>query len=77
LIYEAMRGLGMNAEILGCIQDAQKVLAFDLPEAECQAVLLFRSFMTIPQPQFITEWRSSPQDEKWYVRLVDGLNWAD
>ncbi|MEJ7607537.1 MAG: hypothetical protein WKF37_15035 [Bryobacteraceae bacterium] len=75
-IFQTMLGLAMHPEIVGCVQDAQEVLAFDLPEADCKSFLLFHDFITNPQPQFISEWRASPREEKWYHALVEGLNGA-
>lgn len=65
-----------NPDIAACIQDAQAVLAFNLPEAERSSFLLFHDFITNPQPRFITALRSSPDEERWYHALVNGLNWA-
>jgi hypothetical protein len=75
-IIEAMRNTGMDPEILGCIQDAQEVLAFDVPEPDLPSFRVFHDFITNPQPRFITEWRASPRDEKWYIALVEGVNGA-
>jgi hypothetical protein len=71
-----MRNLGMNPEVVACIQDAQEVLAFGLPESERTSFLLFHDFITNPQPRFITEWRASLREERWYHALLNGLNWA-
>ena len=73
---QTMRSLGMNPDIVACIEDAQAVLAFDLPEAERGSFLLFHDFITNPQPRFITDWRNSPDEERWYLALVNGLNLA-
>src|SRR5882762_8627422 len=75
-VFESMFATVMNPEIVGCINDARSILAFDLPPSECNSFLLFHDFITNPQPRFITEWRSNPKTEKWYLALVDGLNWA-
>ncbi len=73
-VYSAMLALGLDAEIVGCLQDAHDVLAFDLPESDRRSFLLFHDYITNPQPRFITEWRGDPSKEKWYRALVDGLN---
>jgi hypothetical protein len=62
-----------NPDIVGCIQDAREVLAFDLPETERKSFLLFYDFITNPQPRFLTEWRSTARGERWYHALVNGL----
>lgn len=73
-VFQVMRNIGMNQEIVACIQDAQECLAFDLPQSESTSFLLFHDFITNPQPRFITEWRNVPHQEKWYHALVNGLN---
>ena len=71
---QTMIRLGMTPEIVSCIQDAQEVLAFSLPVSDRRSFLIFHDFITNPQPRFITEWRASPREERWYIALVDGLN---
>jgi hypothetical protein len=73
-VFAAMFATLMNPEIVGSIDDARSVLAFDLPPSESKSFLMFHDFITNPQPRFITEWRSNPKTEKWYIGLVDGLN---
>src|ERR1700722_9053288 len=75
-IFSVMRNLGFNPEVVACIQDAQEVLAFNLPDPEREAFLHSHDFITNPQPKFITDWRASPHEEKWYHALVNGLNGA-
>lgn len=49
---------------------------YDLPPSEAKSFLLFHDFITNPQPEFITKWRSDPKEEKRYIALVEGLNGA-
>lgn len=74
--FETLRNVATNPEIVGHINDAREVLAFDLPESERKSFLLFYDFITNPQPRFITAWRSTPGEERWYHALVNGLNLA-
>jgi hypothetical protein len=71
--FEALRNVATNPEIVGCINDAQEVLAFELPESERKSFLLFYDFITNPQPRFLTEWRSTARGQRWYHALVTGL----
>ena len=75
-IFQAMLNVTVNPEIVACVRDAQEVLACNLPESERKSFLIFHDFVTNPQPRFITDWRSSPREEKWYLALVEGLNGA-
>src|SRR5208282_4105564 len=70
---ETLRNVATNPEIVGCIEDAREILAFDLPESERKSFLLFHDFITNPQPRFLTEWRSTTRGGRWYHALVKGL----
>jgi hypothetical protein len=43
--FKTMLSLGMNPEIVACIQDAREVLAFNLPESERGSFLSFDNFI--------------------------------
>jgi hypothetical protein len=74
--FQRLLEQAFNPEVLSCLQDVDETLSFDLPPSERQSFLAFHDFITNPQPRFITEWRASPRDEKWYHALVNGLNFA-
>jgi hypothetical protein len=63
----------LGPELSACILDVQEILAFNLSELERRPFLTFHDFITNPRPHFITDWQQSPQLEKWYHSLVDGV----
>jgi hypothetical protein len=74
--FRAMLDAALSPGVIGCIQDAEGILAFELPEADCKSFLLFHNFVTNPQPLFLADWRATTAGNRWYVALVEGLNGA-
>lgn len=62
-----------HPDIQGCLAAVEKFAAYHLPVADRQPFLLFHKYVSDPQPQFISNWRSQPDTEKWYNRFTNGM----
>jgi hypothetical protein len=62
-----------SPEITGALAVIKQTLGYDLPPSDRQSFLYFHSFVTTPQPEFITAWRADLRLEKWYHRFVNGF----
>jgi len=62
-----------SPEIQGCLSVINSITGYNLSAADKQPFLYFHSYITIPEPDFITKWRSNPDLEKWYHRFVNGF----
>lgn len=51
-------------EIKGCISVINSILGYKLKSADRQPFLYFHNYLTNPQPDFITEWRSDKKKGK-------------
>ncbi|MCK9704968.1 hypothetical protein [Pseudomonas syringae] len=50
-----------------------KVANYELPDKHKTCFREFHSYITSPQPNFISELRSDPKKEHWYILLVNGV----
>lgn len=62
-----------SPEIQCCLSVVESITGYKLSAADRQPFLYFHNFVTNPQPDFITKWRSDPTLEKWYHRFVNGF----
>ena len=72
-IFRKMRESLSSPEILGCMAVIESIAGFKLSAMDRQPFLYFHSYLTNPQPAFITAWRTDPMLEKWYHRFVNGF----
>lgn len=62
-----------SPEIQGCLAAIESAVGYTVPARDRQPFLYFHSYITEPQPDFITRWRADSTLEKWYHRLVNGF----
>lgn len=72
-VFKRMSDSIASPEIQGCIAVIESIAGFRLSPNDRQPFLYFHSYITNPQPPFITAWRADPQLEKWYHRFVNGF----
>ncbi|NBS15819.1 MAG: hypothetical protein EBT06_03965 [Gammaproteobacteria bacterium] len=72
-VFEQMFQSFASPEIQGCLAAVTSIAGFELLTVDRQPFLYFHNYVTNPQPEFITKWRSDPQLEKWYHRFVNGF----
>lgn len=72
-IFQKMLENFQNPEIQGCIKVVEDIVGYKLSDTDRQPFLYFHDYITNPEPQIITQWRSDPKLEKWYRRLTDGF----
>lgn len=56
-----------------CMAGIKSVAGYDLEERYRAGFLGFHSYITDPQPRFISELREDPKKEHWYHLLVNGV----
>lgn len=71
--FQQMFATFSSPEIQGCLAAIESAAGYKLSARDRQPFLYFHSYITEPQPDFITRWRSDPDLEKWYHRLVNGF----
>lgn len=71
--FKSMMAAAFSPEIQTATAGVRAIAHFDISEAQVQPFLRFHSFITQPQPRFITEWREDPKREHRYRVLVDGV----
>lgn len=62
-----------SPEIQGCLAALKSIVGYELSPADRQGFLYFHNFISNPEPDFITLWRSQPREEYWYHRMVNGM----
>ena len=62
-----------NPEILGCHSVVESITGYTLKEFDRTPFLNFHEYITNPQPDFITNWRNDPAQEKWYHKFTNGI----
>lgn len=72
-VFKQMFESFSSPEIQGCLAVVKSIAGFELAAVDRQSFLYFHNYVTNPQPDFITAWRSDPQLEKWYHRFVNGF----
>jgi hypothetical protein len=72
-IFKKMTESFFSPEIQGCLSVIESIAGYKLSAADRQPFLYFHNYVTNPQPDFITNWRSNPRLEKWYHRFVNGF----
>lgn len=68
-----MFNLFFTTETQGCLSVIESVTAYKLASSDRQPFLYFHDYVTNPQPDFISNWRLDPQQEKWYQKFVNGI----
>lgn len=73
-LFLMLAGLTNAPEIVVGMAAIRQLTHFDIPKEEAGAFLRFHSFITSPQPAYITEWRAdSALETKWYHAHVNGV----
>lgn len=72
-VFKQMFESFSSPEIQGCLAVVKSIAGFELAAVDRQSFRYFHSYITNPQPDFITAWRADPQLEKWYHRFVNGF----
>lgn len=71
--FKSMMAAAFSPEIQAATAGVRAIAHFDIGEEQAQPFLRFHSFITQPQPRFITEWREDPKREYRYRVLVGGV----
>ncbi len=58
-------------EMQNCIKHIESIAGYRLDDEERKPFLYFHNFITNPQPDFITKWRSDTKTEKRYHQFVN------
>ncbi len=69
-VFRKMSESFSSPEIQGCLSVVDSIVGYRLSAADRQPFLYFHNYLTNPQPEFITTWRSDPATEKWYQRFA-------
>lgn len=72
-VFKRMRDSVASPAIQGCMAAIESIAGFPLSSIDRQPFLYFHSYITNPQPAFISTWRADPQLEKWYHKFVNGF----
>lgn len=73
-IFARMLTAAFDPEIVRCTNAIRSIADFDIPEQHRAAFLRFHSFITEPQPAYISAWRADERyDRKWYHNHVNGI----
>jgi hypothetical protein len=72
-VFKKMANSFFSPEIQGCLSVVEAVAGYKLSASDRQPFLYFHSYLTNPQPEFITGWRRDPTQEKWYLRFSNGI----
>lgn len=62
-----------SPEIQNVLQTINRIAGHKLEDEYVQSFRKFHKYITYPQPDFITEWRANPKQEKWYHSFVNGI----
>lgn len=71
--FKQMINVFSSPEVQGCLSVVESIAGYKLVASDRQPFLYFHNYITNPQPEFITNWRDDPVQEKWYHRLVNGI----
>lgn len=72
-VFKKMTETFYSPEIQGCLSAIETIAGYKLAATDRQPFLYFHNYITNPEPDFITNWRSDPRLEKWYHRFVNGF----
>lgn len=72
-VFKRMRDSVASPVIQECMATIESIAGFPLSSIDRQPFLYFHSYVTNPQPAFISIWRADPQLEKWYHKFVNGF----
>lgn len=72
-VFQQMTNSFFSPEIQGCLSVVESVAGYKLSASDRQPFLYFHSYLTNPQPEFITTWRNDSSQEKWYHKFVNGV----
>ena len=72
-VFKRMTESFGSSEIQGCMAVVESIAGFRLSAIDRQPFLYFHSYLTNPEPGFITAWRTDPRLEQWYHRFVNGF----
>ncbi len=72
-IQKKMLDAFFSTEIQNVLQAINKIAGHKLEDKYIQSFRKFHKYITNPQPNFITEWRTNPKEEKWYHSFVNGI----
>jgi hypothetical protein len=71
--FEKMFKLMVDPETMRTIQAIRAVADFDVPEDRQAVFMRFHTFITKPEPRYVTTWRGAPETERWYHQHVNGV----
>jgi hypothetical protein len=69
-----MFAIAQDPEIIRCTSAIRQLADYDISEERAKPFLRFHSFITAPQPKYITAWRADPKlEKKCYHSHVNGV----
>lgn len=63
----------LDPELVRVMGAIQSITNYEIPQDRQEPFHHFHSFITDPQPTYITAWRESEKHQKWYRAHVDGI----
>jgi hypothetical protein len=70
---EELENMASSIVLKECFQFIESILGYKLSPADRQPFLYFHSYLTDPQPRFITDWRNDSKKEKWYNKFSNRI----
>jgi hypothetical protein len=66
-VFERLRTAASDPEITRCIKAIERLVGYRIPGERFDSISRFHTFITSPQPKYVTAWRADPRlEQKWY-----------